>query len=74
MLSTVTPAFVQKSSEEQVAEQIRGTFLKGVKAGVDLYSLEESLNKKTACRKLGQAVSSFLFTVEASFSPAKLLR
>ncbi|GAB1534081.1 MULTISPECIES: Ger(x)C family spore germination protein [Brevibacillus] len=46
MLSTVTPAFVQKSSEEQVAEQIRGTFLKGVKAGVDLYSLEESLFKK----------------------------
>ncbi|TQK54122.1 Ger(x)C family germination protein [Brevibacillus sp. AG162] len=46
LMSTVTPAFIRKNSEEQVAEQIRGTFLKGVKAGADLYSLEESLFKK----------------------------
>lgn len=46
LMSMVTPAFIRENCEKQVAEQIRGTFLKGVKAGVDLYSLEESLYKK----------------------------
>ncbi|WP_310670712.1 Ger(x)C family spore germination C-terminal domain-containing protein [Brevibacillus agri] len=42
----ISPEQIQKNSEEQVREQIRGTFLKGVQKGTDLYGLERELFKK----------------------------
>ncbi|MGG1250763.1 Ger(x)C family spore germination protein [Brevibacillus agri] len=42
----ISPEQIQKNSEEQVREQIRGTFLKGVQKGTDLYGLEKELFKK----------------------------
>ncbi|HBZ81497.1 MULTISPECIES: Ger(x)C family spore germination protein [Brevibacillus] len=46
LMSPVSPAHIQKNSEEQVREQIRDTFLKGLKKGTDLYGLEKELFKK----------------------------
>ncbi|MGN7469504.1 Ger(x)C family spore germination protein [Brevibacillus sp. SAFN-007a] len=46
LMSEVSPAHIQKNAEEQVREQIRGTFLKGLKKGADLYGLEKELFKK----------------------------
>ncbi|MFP3633095.1 hypothetical protein SB776_41525, partial [Burkholderia sp. SIMBA_045] len=36
---------MKKDAEEQIEKQIRGTFLKGIAAGTDLYGFEEALYK-----------------------------
>ncbi|GIO05260.1 hypothetical protein J31TS6_12880 [Brevibacillus reuszeri] len=46
IMAKVSADYIQKDAEEQIKEQIRGTFLKGVAAGTDLYGFEEALYKQ----------------------------
>ncbi|MGG1660662.1 Ger(x)C family spore germination protein [Brevibacillus sp. NRS-1366] len=45
IMGSVKADFIQKDAEKQIEKQIRATFLKGIKAGTDLYGLEEALYK-----------------------------
>ncbi|MDF2682420.1 MAG: spore gernimation protein [Brevibacillus sp.] len=46
VMGKISSEEIKRIAEKEVLEQVRGTFLKGVERGVDLFSFEEALYKK----------------------------
>jgi len=46
MMSDVSDEFILTTAKKEIEQQIRGTFMKGIRVGADLYGLEEYLFKK----------------------------